>query len=192
MLTYKTNGNSVTVSIIKKLQGTQNVVDKALRVIALDLKSENENRVFGENPGGEAVDGSLIGSAQYSTKSTYISLDESPKKFTPKGKSGKAKFKDGRSHKSGYFPGGYKDFRNTIGRRIDRVNLNLSGFLSTQLFVQADGKSKYKVGFSSGKASKVADGLEEKYNQHIWGLSKVGREQSLATITRMINESLKK
>lgn len=46
----------------------------------------------------------------------------------PTGKHGDTHFKDGKPHKTTYV-NNYKDFRNRIGRRIDKVNIELTGDL---------------------------------------------------------------
>jgi len=188
MLTYKSNGQQVFLKLSEKIKGVDGLMDKIVRTVAFNVRSQNSHRVHNE---GKAADETMIGGAQYSTKATYVSLSQSPKKFTPKGKSGKSKFKNGNTHKSGYFPDGYKGFRNLIGRPTDHVNLHLSGLLKTKLIVQGAGKS-YKVGFESGYGTEVAEGLEKKYSQHIWGVSPTEEKELIATAERMINEHLKK
>jgi len=64
----------------------------------------------------------------YSTDTTYINtIDNSPKKLRPKGKTGRTVFKStGKPHKTTYFGGGYKEFRSKIGRSTDK-NFELYG-----------------------------------------------------------------
>jgi hypothetical protein len=87
------------------------------------------NRIFSK---GEKSDGSNIG--QYDTKSPlYVNPDKVPsaKGLRPtKGKTGEHKFKNGKEHKTTYV-NNYKELRNRIGRRIDKVNLILSGDLQS-------------------------------------------------------------
>lgn len=188
MLTYKSNGQQVILSLSDKLKGVDLAFDKIIREVALTTLSQNLSRVHNE---GKTADDGMIGGAQYSTKSTYVSLDQSPKKFTPKGKGGKSKFKNGKTHKSGYFADGYKGFRNTIGRVTSYVNLQLSGLLKTKLIVQGEGK-RYKVGFTAGYGSKVAQGLEDKYEQNIWGVTPSEEKELVLIVENRINALLKK
>lgn len=188
MLTYKSNGQSVLLSLSNKIKGVDMLMDKIVRDVALTTLSQNLSRVHNE---GKTADDGMIGGANYSTKATYISLDQSPKKFTPKGKTGKSKFKNGKSHRSGYFPDGYKGFRNTIGRTTSYVNLQLSGLLKTKLQVQGSGKT-YKVGFEAGYSSDVAQGLEEKYDQQIWGVTPSEEKELVTIVENRINDHLKK
>lgn len=188
MLTYKSNGQQVLISLSDKLKGVDAALDKIVREVAFTTRSQNLSRVHNE---GKTADDGLIGGGQYSTKSTYVSLENSPKKFPPKGKSGKIKFKNGKTHKSGYFPDGYKGFRNAIGRPTSYVNLQLSGLLKTKLMVQGEGK-RYKVGFASGYGAKVAQGLEEKYDQDIWGVTPSEEKELVSIVENRINALMKK
>lgn len=188
MLTYKTNAQSVILSLSERIKGINTLMDKIVREVALTTLSQNLNRVHNQ---GKTAEGTMIGDAQYSTKATYISLSQSPKKFTPKGKNGKSKFKNGKQHKSGYFSDGYKGFRNAIGRNTSVVNLQLSGLLKTKLQVQGAGKN-YKVGFESGYGSDVAEGLEDKYSQHIWGVTQSEANELTVIVQNRINNHLNK
>lgn len=188
MLTYKSNGQSVILKLSNKIKGVDVLMDKIVREVALTTRSQNLNRVHNE---GKTADDTMIGDTQYSTKATYISLDKSPKKFTPKGKTGKSKFKNGKQHRSGYFPDGYKGFRTAIGRTTSHVNLQLSGLLKTKLQVQGAGKT-YKVGFESGYGSDVAEGLEQKYSQQIWGITPSEEKELVEIVENRINDYLKK
>lgn len=88
-------------------------------IVALQAK-----RIFED---GIKSDGSQIG--KYDTKTPLYANPVNYKgggKFKPlKGKTGKSKFKNGEPHKTRYFKN-YKELRNTLGRRIDRVNLQLN------------------------------------------------------------------
>jgi len=79
-------------------------------------------RIFTE---GKNSDGSVIGT--YSKDPVYISVAKSPKKFTPKGKDGKTKKKNGSQRKSGYFQN-YLAYKKTIGlnQSVDSIDLVLS------------------------------------------------------------------
>lgn len=188
MLTYKSNAQSVILGLSNKIKWVDVLLDKIVREVALTTLSQNLNRVHNQ---GKTSEDTMIGDAQYSTKSTYISLSQSPKKFTPKGKNGQSKFKNGKQYKSGYFPDGYKGFRNTIGRTTSIVNLQLSGLLKTKLQVQGAGKN-YKVGFESGYGSDVAEGLEDKYSQQIWGVTPLEEKELVLIVENRINTHLNK
>ena len=76
-------------------------MEKITKEVATGVRASNLRRIHND---GKAANGSNIGS--YSTKPMYVSLKASPRKFTPKGKTGKTKFANGKSHKSGYFRDG--------------------------------------------------------------------------------------
>lgn len=89
-----------------------------------------------------------------------------------KGKHGDHKFKNGNVHKT-TFVNNYKDFRNRIGRRTDRVNLVLTGELQSDF---ANGKitnpiptkitqHEYHVGLSRAQNMDKVHGLEKKYGK---------------------------
>ena len=101
------------------------------------------NRIFVE---GKNSKGELIG--EYNTTDPlYINpKTKSPKSFPPKGMEGETKFKNGNSHKTGYFDS-YSDFRKQIGRESKNVNLVLSGDLQSDF-------RKAKVN-SPAKATKI-------------------------------------
>lgn len=143
--------------------------EKALRTAALDTHSAHADRIFGK---GMAANGSAIGS--YSTKPTYVGSKGSPKKLTPKGKGGGgSKFKNGKPRKSRYFGGGYREFRQTIGRKADRVDLRLSGQMERDYKLSADGDG-FASGFSNPKNFEKAEGNEDHFKKKIFSL---GREE---------------
>lgn len=80
--------------------------------------SEQSERIFTR---GLDKDNSDIG--QYSTKPLYVNPKNAPRSFPVRGKTGETKFKSGKPHKAGYFPG-YGQFKQTIGEG-SRVNLRL-------------------------------------------------------------------
>jgi hypothetical protein len=93
-------------------------------IAAQDTHVKMVERIFeeGKDSSGEK--------AKYnSSDPIYVNPNtESPKRFPPKGKTGKTKFKNGEPHKTGYF-NSYKDFRQKIGRETGFMNLNLFGNL---------------------------------------------------------------
>jgi hypothetical protein len=97
---------------------------KVIGIAAQDTHVKMVERIFEE---GKETSGEK--NKYNSTDSLYVNPNtESPKRFPPKGKTGKTKFKNGEPHKTGYFDS-YKDFRAKIGRETGFVNLNLFGNL---------------------------------------------------------------
>lgn len=116
---------------IKSLETKNRPFEIAVQTITVEIAK----RIFSD---GLKSDGSNIG--QYDTKkSFYINPKKSPRAGAervkgieglnpPTGKTGKTVFADGSKHKTTYV-NNYKEFRNRIGRRIDKVDLKLSGDL---------------------------------------------------------------
>jgi len=119
---------------IKKLQKAAKKLDlKPFYEATNEIIIMQSERIFNK---GIDSKGSAIG--QLSTTPTYISLRQSPRKFSPKGKNGETKFKNGKMHTSGYFAGGYYSYKQTVGKAVAGKNINLwlsgrfkSGFLNS-------------------------------------------------------------
>src|SRR6478736_5963469 len=93
----------------------------SIGIAAQDTHVKMVERIFEE---GKTADGEQ---KQYNDSTPlYVNPNNSPKKFPTKGKDGKAKFKNGEKHKTGYFDS-YKAYRDKIGRDTDKVNLTLWG-----------------------------------------------------------------
>lgn len=159
--------------------------NKPLKLASYSALGSMGKRIF-----TDGLDSSGSGIGQYDTKTPlYIN----PKKITagttgrrttsgfstqglepPTGKHGDTKFKDGKPHKTTYV-NNYKDFRNRIGRRIDRVNLELTGDLFLDLMNPASpdtasparptriNVNEYQASLKRDKNIQKRDGLEAKY-----------------------------
>lgn len=90
----------------------------------------------------------------------------------PTGKTGQTTFKNGKPHKTTWV-NNYKDYRNRIGRRVDRVDLVLTADLRLDWSTGLDrGKAVVKptgleffVGFKRPVNGRKREGLEEKYGR---------------------------
>lgn len=171
MLQIRTNANQVMRNLTQRLTNPQ-AIDVAIRTLATTMLAEVKTRVFEQ---GEASDGGEIG--QYSIKETYVSVAESPRQFTPRGKTGKVTFKSGKPHKSRYFPGGYKEFRGLVGRPNEKVNLSLFGQFNAQMTVIPTAKG-YGIGWNNREMFERAGYFTKKYRKPIWKLTE--RESELA------------
>lgn len=161
----KSNASAVIDKILFQLSAPN--VEKLVATVSQNIYALSANRVFNE---GKNVNGYSMW--RYSTKPLYVNPHKSPKSFPVAGKnSTKQKFNNGETRKTRYFSGGYKDFRNKIGRRIDVVDLQLTGTLKAnyQLVKSSNG---YEVGFLSSKQAKIARRHEERFGAKIFGLSK--------------------
>lgn len=154
------------------------------REVLLALRASNVNRVHNQ---GKAVDETEIG--KYSVKPMYINPNNSPNKFSGKGKYGESKFKNGNEHKTRYFEDGYKGFRNINGRDTSKVNLQLTGSLKEafQIFEQGN---EISLGFEDAK-SEIRKGLEKKYGKQIWGITNQDNETINLITERYLNMLLK-
>lgn len=176
MFRFKTNMGRVVSSLTTKLESFQTGgedYDALLRTVTTSMIGVVKNRIHEK---GKASDGTVIGT--YSKKPTYISLSASPRKFRPKGKnSNKAVFKNGNPRMSGYFSGGYEQFKTEIGRnQLGTVNLSLSGQLNSQLTVVPTSRG-YGFGWPDREKLIRARALEKKYKKKIWALTEGERKQ---------------
>lgn len=163
-MSYESNIQTTVIDLKKRLKGF--MADNALvKTVATTLAASNVRRIHNE---GKAVNGSNIGN--YDTKSIYVNPDKSPKKFTPQGKGGDKVFKSGKAHKTKYFDKGYKGFRAQIGRRTNKVDLNLTAKLEFSFQPEARGND-WVVGFTSKEQAKIARGNEKRFGKIIWGVS---------------------
>lgn len=130
---------------------------EVIRDAGLGLLALQKKRIFEE---GKNSKGGQIG--KYSTKPLYFDPKDSPVKFTPKGKTGKTQFADGKPHVTRYFPDGYKGVRGAAGRRTDRVNFDFTGKLRFSHTIGFQGQ-KVSLGFDSRREGEKAAGLERKF-----------------------------
>jgi len=158
--------------------------NRPLRIAARTAMKDMSIRIFID---GRKSDGSLIG--QYDTKTPFYVNPKtsagSVKKSKPKGregllptkgKTGEHVFKNGKEHKTTYV-NNYKDYRNRIGKPIDKVTLVLSGDLQSD-FCNAKIVSdklpanpapkkvtahEYIITLSRKESRDKREGLEDKY-----------------------------
>lgn len=119
---------------INKLRTASQEIDsgKPLLLASTSATQQMITRIFvkGQNETGKTF--------QYnSTDPLYVNPVTSPgKKFPTKGKTGKDTFtsgkKKGEKHVTGWFES-YKDYREAIGRKTDKVYFNLSGDLNSDV-----------------------------------------------------------
>lgn len=136
----------------------QRAVDSVYIPAANGLLAAIKNRIVNE---GENSAGGKIGS--YSTKPIYAGPEQFVKRgsFTAQGKTGEKVFKNGKPHKTEYFPSGYKGLRDKQGRRTDIVNESYSGgtMLAYQMQVERDA---ILLGMTNKNASDIRKGQEKK------------------------------
>ena len=150
-----------TIDFISKLDRQIEAIvklDKPLEISVRSMMAIQSKRIF---LNGLNSDGSEIG--QYVKKPIYISLKDSPKSFTPKGKPGaNKKIKD---RKTGYFES-FLSYKVAIGRnaKVKTVDLFLSGELhrdwaNSESFAKQEAtkinQHNYVVSLSENNANKV-------------------------------------
>lgn len=174
--------------VVKSLSLGGQLYDNVVRTTATSMLGVIKNRIHEE---GKAADGSDIGRYD-TTNPLYVNPKNSPKSFPVEGKTGKTKFetgiKKGQAHKTRYF-NSYSDFRQTIGRRTDKVDLSLSGQLNSQFVVIAT-ENGYGLGWNNQEMPDRARGLESKYAKKIWGLTEGEKELAVKIAQKEINDAI--
>lgn len=124
------------------------------------LLANTKNRIINE---GKATDGSRIGN--YSTRPLYASKKSFVKKgaFKPQGKTGVAKFSNGKARKSMYLPGGYAQFRQIQGREAGFVNAELSGDLMLSYVSAPQQNADIVQGLNTELSVRKRAGLERRF-----------------------------
>lgn len=135
----------------------------------------------------EGKRGSGGGIGQYnSTTPLYVNpkLAKNGAKLTKKGKTGQTKFKNGKPHKSAYFPS-YKAFRGSQGLETGFVNLDLTGQLkldhSNSLQPQGD---TWIAGTKNPANTKKLNGAIDKYGVDVFKISQDERKLLIDTLRK--------
>lgn len=148
--------------ILKQKQLIEELKNGTIMGIAVaDTHAKMVARIFEE---GKKADGSDIG--QYGGGEIYVNPDISPKKFPKVGKTGKDKFENGKSHKTGYFES-YKAYREKIGRQTGKINLVLSGQLQSDFsngLVKKD-EFTWMVSAKNSRNKTIIDSVDEKFGK---------------------------
>lgn len=129
---------------------------RAIRVAGRDIVADAGDRIFVQ---GKASNNRDIGT--YSTKPIYISKKNSPRKAGIEKES------------SYFFPGGYKQFKEAIGRG-EKVNLRLFGSLQRDFLNPAEHTSGNSVTFSLKQEENIKKKgwAEEHFEKDIFNLAK--------------------
>ena len=155
-------------AIVKNVLEAQS---KAVTTAMFDLQADMIQRVF---DAGVDSQGAEIG--KYSTKPMYYSLSQKNSQMRSSSLKGKGKFSNspefanGKKRKSQYFPGGYSEFRSTVGRQNSKVDLRLTGSLLRSIQVGV-GSNQVSLGFNNDDEYEKAKGNEERFNKIIFAPS---------------------
>ncbi len=181
-ITIKTNIDQVAAKITKKALSAKSI-NNITRIIAWTMLDEIRFRIANK---GQAVSGKI---GSYSTSPIYVNPNRSPKKFATLGKTKKDVFAStGKKHSTGYFSGGYSQFKTAIGRNTaGTVNLYLTGQFLNNMTVLPTSRG-WGIGWQQSAFLARAFHFEKKYGKTIFGLS--ARERKL--MVRIINQEIKR
>jgi hypothetical protein len=115
-------------------------------------------------------------------------------KFSPMGKNGKSKFKNGKKKKTRFLKAGYSEFRQRAGRQNKTVDLNLSGSLFNSMQIGIKG-SVIHFGFTDAQNIKKAQGNEQHFRRVIFAPTQeereIFREAAIIGIQKTIKDIIK-
>lgn len=141
--------------------------ERVIIVAATTLVSSINRRIIRR---GLKTDGTKIG--KYSEKPFYASpklfIVKSKNKLT--GKTGKKKFKNGKTHKTMFLATGYKQLREIQGRESGFVNLEYTGSMMNDYKVGRSGND-IVIGFTNIEESKKRKANDERFDGPIFAAS---------------------
>jgi hypothetical protein len=185
MISFTSNADPVLTELSSKLQQLQTggtVYNSMLQSIGATMLYDIKSRIHQQ---GLAADGSRVG--EYSRKPIYVPISKSG--GAPVGKTGKAVFKTGKRkgqlHASRYYPGGYAQYRATIGATEPLV---LTGALKNG-FSLLTTTAGFTLGWADSKLSARAAALERKYGKPIWAFGSTERSKALLIAKNFVSSA---
>jgi len=165
----------------------QAVISAALTKAVSSIHARISKRIFTD---GKKTDGSNIG--QYDTKNEIYVNPKTAVRLKgvnpPQGKHGDQAFGNGKPHKTRYFPN-YKEFRQAVDRRTDKVNINLTGDLKSDfdsgLIKVSD--LEYHIVLKRDINSDKAHGNEDHFGGLIFKMSKAEKD----SVNKIFGQELK-
>lgn len=186
MITITSNASPVFAGLSNKLEQLQTggaVYNSMVQSIGTTLLSDIKTRIHQQ---GLAADGSRVG--EYSTKPMYIAISKGG--GAPVGKTGKAVFKTGKRkgqlHASRYYPGGYAQYRATIGATEPLV---LTGALNNGFALRST-VNGFTLGWADSKLSARAAALERKYGKPIWAFGPTEKSKALLIAKNFVSSAI--
>lgn len=155
-------------------------LDKAHGRVVATVHAQQMVRIFQE---GERGSGGKIGTYS-NNKPLYVNPKLVPKKFPTKGQKGATKFKNGKAHKTGYFPN-YSAFRKSQGRQTSFVDLKLSGQFQSDLAnsLQKQGDT-WITGTKNPANTDKLNGAIDKYGVDVFKITQDERKLLIDTLKK--------
>ncbi len=180
-INIKPNDLSIPL-LIERFAEKGGVADLALKAGVVSVQGLMLERITEK---GLDANGAQIG--KYSTKPIYVNPETAPRKFATVGKHGENVFRFGikksQKHKTGYFAGGYDEFKTVIGRNIGSVNLFLTGLMRDE-FVLIETQEGWGLGWLNNEITVRALALEIKYGKQIFSAITESERQELIDIIK--------
>lgn len=171
MAFFVSNIDDVIVDLEKELAPlvSSQGLNKLMTDVTTGLLRTMKRRIHQD---GNDANGTPIGGGQYSTKPMYVNPSRGSVSIglANKGKNGKSKFKNGKSHQTRYYSSGYKEWRTVNKKIVNKVNLEFKGDLRRDFTFQRRSNSLFTIGFSTYGSWEKAQGLTKKYKQPIWDI----------------------
>jgi hypothetical protein len=158
--------------------------NKILREATINTAAAIKRRVQQE---GKKADGSPIKKDGYSTKPLkWVKITNKWGAVASQKRTEKRKAKYG-ADKYLYFPGGYKEFRKSLGRQVAHVDLTLSRDMFRSWRVVPIDKSQYGITFISDYGMEISYYHEKRFGL-IFKPTTAEQDMALQTIVRKVQE----
>ncbi len=186
MISFTSNAHPVLAGLSNKLEQLQiggTVYNSMVQSIGATLLYDIKSRIHQQ---GLSADGSRVG--EYSRKPMYVPITKGG--GAPVGKTGKAVFKTGKRkgqlHASRYYPGGYTQYRATIGATEPLV---LTGALKNGFSIRTT-TNGFTLGWADSKLSARAAALERKYGKAVWAFGPTEKSKALLIAKNFVSSAL--
>lgn len=177
-------GEKQLSELLNKLSNEIDKADLTLKMATFSL-AEIRERI----PKGISIDGT--GFKPYSTKPYYQPLKQGFGRLRKLGsKDGKKNFKNGKTRKSVYIPGGYAQLRRELGRSTTDGRLVFTGRMLNNMSVGRHGSMSSKIYFPRPEENEKAVKNQEKYN--FFGLTTQEQNSVMNYAALEVEEMLKR
>jgi hypothetical protein len=168
-------------------------IETALAGATTELLADMDSYIF--------TDAKALQGESYSTKPMYVSIKTkergngfatkfgsqlSNKSLRPIGKTGK------KTKSTQYLKRGYAEFREKVGRRSDKVNLDLTGQLRASLRIGKDSNRAFTIGIAGQFAANKAQWMEDKYNKKIFGVTSSQKKAFFTNFNKILRREFQR